>query len=107
MANVNVRMDSEIKHHAEEIFDKMGLTPTVAIGLFYRQVILNNGIPFMIRADIPNEATLRAIREAEDMERHPERYNTYDDVDELFEDLEKWFIKSKLQVNSNEITNYV
>ena len=89
MANVNVRMDSEIKHQAEEIFDKLGLTPTVAIGLFYRQVILHKGIPFMIRADIPNEATIRAIRESEEMERHPERYKAYDDVDKLFENLEK------------------
>ena len=44
---------------------------------------------FVTGADAFHEATIRAIRESEEMERHPERYKAYDDVDELFEDLEK------------------
>lgn len=38
-------------------------------------------------ADIPNSDTLEAIREVEDMKRHPENYKSYTDVDAMFKEL--------------------
>lgn len=37
--------------------------------------------------DIPNEETLEAMREVEDMKLHPEKYKGYNDVDEMFKEL--------------------
>ncbi len=44
-ATVNVRIQENIKVEAEEILKKLGLTRATAIDLFYRQIIMHNGIP--------------------------------------------------------------
>ena len=61
--------------------------------MFYNQVIRTNSIPFELKADIPNKETIQAIKEVEDMEKNPEKYKGYDSVDDLMEDLLKWFIQ--------------
>ena len=89
MANINVRIDNNVKENAEAVFASLGITPTAAISLFYNQVIRTNSIPFELKADIPNKETLQAIQEVEDMEKNPEKYKGYDSVDSLMEDLFK------------------
>lgn len=37
----------------------------------------------------PSDRLLSAIREVEEMEKHPERYKSYNSVEEMFEDLNK------------------
>ncbi len=88
MANVNIRIDSAIKEGAEKVFAKLGLTPTTAIVLFYNQVIRTNSIPFELRVDVPNDATMKAIQEVEEMEKNPNS-KTFKTVSELMEDLNK------------------
>ena len=88
MANVNIRIDQEIKKKAEAIFKGLGLTPTSAITMFYIQTIRNNGIPFVLKLETPNKETLEAIQEVEEMEKdHSKRNRIFKDVDELMEDL--------------------
>ena len=87
MANINVRIDSNIKENAEAVFAKLGITPTAAISLFYNQVIRTNSIPFELKADIPNEKTLSAIDEVEEMEKNKEKYKGYKDIDGLLDDI--------------------
>ncbi|GAB1400377.1 hypothetical protein MASR1M66_18320 [Aminivibrio sp.] len=60
--SINVRMASRDKELAESIFKKIGLTPTEAIRLFYRQTINNRGIPFNLCL---SEETVAAMVEAE------------------------------------------
>ena len=60
--SVNVRLVARDKEFAENIFRKVGLTPTEAIRLFYRQTINTGGIPFGL---VLPEATIAAMREAE------------------------------------------
>lgn len=59
-AMVRARMEPELKQQAEEILAEVGLSPTQAITLFYRQIELSGGLPFEIR--IPNETTLLTFR---------------------------------------------
>ena len=87
MANINIRIDDQIKKNAENVFSKIGLTPTAAITLFYHQVIRTNSIPFELKADIPNKETLEAIEEVEKMEGNSSDAKTFDSVEELMEDL--------------------
>ena len=47
-ASVNVRIQENIKEEAEKILSQIGLSRVVAIDLFYRQIIMNNGIPFSL-----------------------------------------------------------
>ena len=49
-ASVNVRIQENIKEQAEKILSQIGLSRAVAIDLFYRQIIMNNGIPFSLTA---------------------------------------------------------
>lgn len=56
-ASVNVRIDEHIKEQAEAILSKIGLPRAVAIDLFYRQIIMNNGIPFSLT--LPQELPIR------------------------------------------------
>ena len=86
MANINVRIDERVKKDAEAVFAEIGMTPTTAINLFYRQVIRTNGIPFSLSASQPNKKTAKAIKEVEKMDRKNEG-KTFSGVDELMEDL--------------------
>ena len=87
MANVNVRIDGNIKADAEAVFSELGLTPSTAINLFYKQVIRTHSIPFALKVEIPNRKTKKALKEAERIEKHPNKYKKYDSVEELMEDL--------------------
>ena len=89
MANINVRIDNNVKESAEAVFASLGITPTAAISLFYNQVIRTNSIPFELKADIPNDKTLYAINEVDEMEKNPDKYTGYDTIDSLMEDLLK------------------
>ena len=46
--NVNVRIQENIKQQAEQILETIGIPRATAIDMFYRQIILNNGIPFSL-----------------------------------------------------------
>ena len=59
---IRARVEPDLKHKAEAVLDSLGMTPTEAITLFYKQVTLYRGLPFPVR--IPNAATRKALREA-------------------------------------------
>ena len=77
---VNVRMESEIKAEAEKVFAELGISASQAVKMFYRQVTLQQGLPFDVK--IPNAETRAAMR---DMEQSS-GVQRYDSVQELFED---------------------
>ncbi|MBI5585424.1 MAG: type II toxin-antitoxin system RelB/DinJ family antitoxin [Deltaproteobacteria bacterium] len=54
-ALVQARIEPEIKQKAEGVLKKLGLTPTEAIRIYYRQISLRGGLPFPV--EIPNELT--------------------------------------------------
>lgn len=56
---VRARIEPDVKHNAEEILKNLGLTNSQAIGLFYKQIIFNQGLPFDLK--IPNEETQEAM----------------------------------------------
>ncbi len=45
---MNVRIQENIKQQAEQILETIGVPRATAIDMFYRQIILNNGIPFSL-----------------------------------------------------------
>jgi len=54
-ANINIRVDSDIKAKAQDVFSALGLDMTTAINLFLRQAIKKNGIPFQLLAEQPKK----------------------------------------------------
>ena len=89
MANINIRIDDKLKKEAEMIFNELGLTPTAAITLFYKQVIRTYSIPFEIKLDRPNKETMDAIKEVESYEEKKEETEEYSSIKDLLKSLEK------------------
>ncbi|HEU4589130.1 MAG TPA: type II toxin-antitoxin system RelB/DinJ family antitoxin [Gemmatimonadales bacterium] len=58
-AQIRVRASATLKKNAEAILERLGLTATQAITMFYQQIVLQRGIPFDVR--IPNATTRRAL----------------------------------------------
>ena len=50
-ANVTARVEPEIKEQAEAVMAKLGIPVSTAINMFYREIILWNGLPF--RPSVP------------------------------------------------------
>lgn len=48
-ANVFVRVEPEIKEQAESVLEQLGIPMSNAVGMFLRQVVLQNGIPFEMK----------------------------------------------------------
>ena len=49
--SMNIRMDSEVKRQAQELFAQFGLDLTTAVNMFLRQSIRQRGIPFTLQLD--------------------------------------------------------
>ena len=49
LGRVIIRIDETIKEEAESILKSMGLTPAVAMDIFYRQIIFQRKMPFEIK----------------------------------------------------------
>jgi len=85
-ANGAFRINPEVKKRAEEVFQRIGLTPSVAIDMYYRQVIEYDGIPFQIKAPRYNAETMEALYEAREIAK--DKTNIYANHDDLIKDLE-------------------
>jgi addiction module RelB/DinJ family antitoxin len=92
-ANVNARIDQNIKSQAEAILTRMGLPRSVAIDVFYRQIIMHGGLPFPLT--IPS-SELPARDEMTDEEFNrimatglkQAKANDSFDLEEVFDELE-------------------
>lgn len=62
--NLNIRIDKDVKESSEKVLEDLGINMTTAINIFLRQVIRVNGIPFEIKGNTPNQATVKAIEES-------------------------------------------
>lgn len=51
-ANLYARIEPEVKEQAETILTALGIPASNAITMFYKQIILNNGLPFEVK--LPN-----------------------------------------------------
>ena len=86
--NVSIRMDTELKAQADELFAELGMNLSTAFTIFVRQSLREGGIPFEIRTDRPNKETIAAMLEAENIAKDP-NVKGYTDLDEMFADLKK------------------
>ena len=78
---VRARLEPDLKAEAEMILEKLGISTTEAIRIFFKQVQLQRGMPFDLK--LPNETTIKALDDAH------ERRNlkTSSSTQELFDDL--------------------
>lgn len=88
VTNLNIRTEKTVKEAAESIFSELGLNMTTAVNMFLRQTIRENGIPFSLKLDVPNEITMAAIEEGRRIALDP-NVKGYTSLDELKEALDE------------------
>lgn len=76
-AAVHSRIEPEVKAKAESILQRLGVSPTEAIRMFYTQITLRNGLPFSV--DIPNDTTEEALNDSRSG-RNLEHFENVDDL---------------------------
>lgn len=87
--STSISIDADVKVKAQELFADFGHDLSTAINIFLRQSIRENCIPFTIRREVTNADTIAAMKEADDMVKHPEKYATFTDMDDLIRALEE------------------
>ena len=87
--NLNVRVDGMLKKEADMLFKDLGLNMSTAINMFLIKCVKTASIPFEISEPKPSRSLKKALKEADDMVKHPEKYKSYNNIEEIFEDLDK------------------
>ena len=62
-AYINVRVNENVKHKAESVLKKLGLSMSDVINMLLNQINLKKGVPFDVK--IPNAETRKAFEESE------------------------------------------
>ena len=55
MGSMTIRIDDDVKKDVEVLFDKLGMSISGAINIFFRQAIREQAIPFTISAKTKEE----------------------------------------------------
>lgn len=75
MANLNIRIDDNLKKQAQELFKDIGLDMTTAITMFLQQAVTDNCIPFEVRRY--NAETIEALERGKELRENPELLKNY------------------------------
>ncbi|MCL1830994.1 MAG: type II toxin-antitoxin system RelB/DinJ family antitoxin [Oscillospiraceae bacterium] len=51
MAQVNIRVDDDLKQKADDLFNELGINMTTAFTIFIKAAIRQNGMPFDLNID--------------------------------------------------------
>ena len=78
-AVIHARIEPGIKRNAEGVLSNLGISPTEAIRIFYRQITLRRGLPFAVA--VPNECTAATLKKS----RRGEDVQEFESLDAMFE----------------------
>ncbi|MDS3201246.1 addiction module antitoxin, RelB/DinJ family [Streptococcus pneumoniae] len=81
--SISIRLDSEVKEQAQQVFSNLGMDMTTAINIFLRQAIQYQGLPFDVRLD-ENRKLLQALT---DLDQNRNMSQSFESVSDLMEDL--------------------
>lgn len=76
-ANLYARIEPDVKEQAESILSALGIPASNAINMFYKQIILNRGLPFEVK--LPAEKPVN-VAELTETELHEELEKGYADI---------------------------
>ena len=81
--SMSIRLDSEVKEQAQQVFNHLGMDMTTAINIFLRQAIQYQGLPFDVRLD-ENRKLLEVLT---DLDQNRNMSQSFESVSDLMEDL--------------------
>ncbi len=64
-ANLYARIEPDVKEQAENILSALGIPASNAINMFYKQIILNRGLPFEVKLPTAKPVNVEKLTEAE------------------------------------------
>lgn len=81
--SMSIRLDSEVKEQAQQVFNHLGMDMTTAINIFLRQAIQYQGLPFDVKLD-ENQKLLQVVM---DVDQNRNMSQSFESVSDLMEDL--------------------
>lgn len=81
--SMSIRLDSEVKEQAQQVFNNLGMDMTTAINIFLRQAIQYQGLPFDVRLD-ENRKLLQVLT---DLDQNRNMSQSFESISDLMEDL--------------------
>ena len=81
--SMSIRLDSEVKEQAQQVFNHLGMDMTTAINIFLRQAIQYQGLPFDVRLD-ENQKLLQVVM---DVDQNRNMSQSFESASDLMEDL--------------------
>ena len=81
--SMSIRLDSEVKEQAQQVFSNLGMDMTTAINIVLRQAIQYQGLPFDVRLD-ENRKLLQVLT---DLDQNRNMSQSFESVSDLMEDL--------------------
>lgn len=68
-SNVFARVEPEIKEQAEHVLEQLGIPMSNAVGLFLRQIVLQQGIPFDVKLPLNKPLAIGSLSEEQEIEK--------------------------------------
>lgn len=87
-ANINIRIDPDVKSRSEALFANFGITVTDAVNMFLHQSLMVGGLPFDVKQPRYNAVTEAAMQEARDIMNGKIETKRYTSVREMREELD-------------------
>lgn len=88
-ANINIRIEPEVKASAEALYSKFGITVTDAINMFLHQSIMVGGLPFDLKQPRYNQETEEAMEETRAIQNGTISAKTYHAFSEVLDELDE------------------
>lgn len=80
----SISLDADVKERAVALLGELGLDLSTAVGMFLRQTIRENGLPFDVSLNRPTAATRMAMENAHN---GVDLVGPFDSISALMEDL--------------------
>ena len=87
-ANINLRIEPDVKAQADAVFSSLGISITDAINVFLHASIMEGGFPFQPKLPRYNRETLMAMQEAKDIMVGKVEAKRYSSLSDLLEDMD-------------------
>ena len=90
-ANLYARIEPEIKEQAEKILSTLGIPASNAINMFYKQIILQRGLPFEVKIPDRTPTDISML----------EREELYAELEKGYADMEAGRTKDAKKIEKN------
>ena len=85
MAQINIRIDEELKEKAEALFAELGITMSAAFTMFVKQSVREGGIPFVVSTNpdpfYSNSNLMKLEKSIAQAERKEFVYKRFEDLE--------------------------